>query len=62
MMPWRYRRSDLFRDEVLAHLLEFKKQRAEEKRLSGPGSTQKRASATQPQCEKTCDAGLFSLE
>ena len=32
--PWRYRWPDLFRDEVLARLLELNKQRAEEERLA----------------------------
>src|SRR5271165_6780814 len=33
--PWRYRWPDDFRDEVLSHLLELNRQRAEQERLSG---------------------------
>ena len=34
--PWRFRRPDAFRDEVLALLLELNRQRAEEEQLAGP--------------------------
>lgn len=41
--PWRYRWPDLFRDEVLALLLELNKKRAEEERLSAPAEQPQRS-------------------